>query len=169
MNTINSFNKVVDDIRPEEPLSEEAMGILMSIILNGGDPKISEVVTPDHEILNDMPQAKAFMLRIHNLTDLKLTLGAVIMVALHIESFGDATMYAYYLHRKCNPDTIVTADNLSSDVFPWGMLSKTQRNKMWGAQKIDKDDAKEDIGNPIAMGHDNLLDYAGVWESVITI
>ena len=169
MELIDKFNRIVVAISPDQPLADEAMEIMVMVLMGGGNPVFSELATSNHEILQEMPQAKAFMLRLERLTEIKITVGALLMIATNIESFGDATMYAYYLHRRCNPNVIITTDVLSTKIFPWGMLSREQRNKMWAAQKISKEINREEIGGAVGLGADNLLDYAGVCESKITV
>lgn len=171
MDVIDKFNRFVDTVHPDQPLSEDAMEIMIMVMMSGNDPmfsdnnnKFTEIVTSDHELLDQMPQAKVFVLRIEQLTGLKLTVGAMLMMAVNIETFGDSTMYAYYLHRKCNPDKIITVDLLSTDIFPMGMLSKEQRHKMWELQKITKDVSRDELEGAIGLGADNMLDYAGLWK-----
>jgi hypothetical protein len=89
-------------------------------------------------------------------------LGAVLFIGLHLKNFGDAVMYAYYLHRKCEPDSLVNVDLLSMEIFPMGMLSEDQKSYIWENQKTSR---KEMRGYEMVMlGEDNLLDYAVTWE-----
>ena len=164
MEKLKKFNELVDKTNPDQPLEKDAMGILLSVLMEKTD-KFKEIVSKEHEILKLAPQLKVFVMRVEALTSLKLTLGALLMIALHIETFGDAVMYAYFLHRKCKPDETLTADNLSLNIFPWGMLSKKQRREMWDAQKINSDKMKGE--KMIAYGFDNLLDYEITWEKKV--
>ena len=157
---LKKFNEIVDNINPDQPLDKEAMGIIMSIMMDKTD-KSNEIITSEHVILKEAAQLKVFILRLEILTSLKLTLGALIMIGLYIETFGDAVMYAYYLHRKCT-DEILTVENLSMNIFRWGMLTKPQLREMWDAQKTTNEETKG--VQQIGYGYDNLLDYALTWE-----
>jgi len=160
MKKLDEFNKIVDSISPNQPLTGEGMEILMNILLDKTD-KFNEIISSKHELAQSAPQLNIFVVRIEVLTSLKLTLGALIMIAHNIESFGNAVMYAYYLHRKCIPN-ILTVEYLSEHIFPMGMISKEQHKKMWKAQKINND---EMIGQKkVGLAYDNLLDYIITWE-----
>lgn len=161
MKKLKKFNAIVDNINPDLPLDKEAMGIIMGIMINKTE-KFNEIISTKHEMLIEAPQLKVFVMRIEFLTSLKLTFGALLMIGLHIETFGDAVLYAYYLHRKCNPDETLTVDNLSMNIFPWGMLTKEQKHEMWDIQKVTSDEMKGQ--QAIGYGIDNLLDYQITWE-----
>ena len=161
MEKLKKFNTLIDSTNPDLPLNKEAMGILMGMLLETTD-KFNEIITLEHEILKSAPQLNVFVMRVEGLTSLKLTLGALLMIGLHIETFGDAVMYAYYLHRKCKANETLTVENLSMKIFPWGMLTKKQRRELWDAQKTDSDEMKDQ--KMVAYGFDNLLDYEITWE-----
>ncbi len=67
---------------------------------------------------------QVFLKRLEVMTSIKMTLGALIMLVLRMESPGAAVMYAFYLHYKLPENILVTMDVFSKQLFPWGMFSK---------------------------------------------
>lgn len=97
---------------------------------------------------------QVFLKRIEVMTTLKISLGGLIILSLHLTSPGTAVMYAYYLYYKLPENTLVTLNIISEKLFPWGFFSDKQLNDIWDAQKVS---AKE-FG-----GTDNMIDYEIVW------
>jgi hypothetical protein len=166
MERLKKFNKVVDNITPNQALSKEVMGYLASMLLSK-DGTFDQVVTSDFPDFKEMKGIQALLKRIEHLTTLKMSLGATLLIGNYIKNFGEAVVYAFYLNRKCEPGTLVTVD-VFSDIFPWGMLSEKQIEDIWKAQKVHGEKNKKEVEKLKLYGvGDNLLDYAGTWEKEV--
>lgn len=97
---------------------------------------------------------QVFLLRLKAMTSLKMTLGALIILCMHMPSPGAAVMHTFYLHYKLKDYTLITLKVLSEQLFPWGMFSEQQLNDIWDAQKV----SSKEFG-----GTDNMIDYPEVW------
>jgi hypothetical protein len=93
---------------------------------------------------------------------MKISLGAFLMIAIHLESAGIAVMYAYYISQKLPKNSFIDIDEASTKLFPWGFFSEEQLNAMWDAQKVRPDDGLDEC--TCYGAHDNLLDYVEFWE-----
>jgi len=94
---------------------------------------------------------------LENLTTHRITLDALIILSQYMESPG-----IYYINSKLKPNTLITLDVISMDLFPWGFFSKEQLNRIGGLQKVKK----EDIDKSVDVCHgspDNMLDYNETW------
>jgi hypothetical protein len=124
--------------------------------------KDSEIYKHFKPLIESFP-SQIFLKRLAGLTELRMTLGALIILSLYMKNPGICAMYAYYLYHKLPPNTLITLDKFSINLFPWGMFSKAQLDKIWDAQKRESEDETKDctcIGAP-----DNLLDYLETWKS----
>jgi len=124
-----------------------------------------ELIDKNSEIYNHFkPLITAFPIQIFlnrvKFAELKITLGAAILLAEHVAVPGKAVMYAYYLYSKLTPGTLITADVFSTKLFPWGMFSEEQLDEIWDLQKVDSKTMPE---NTCFGAHDNLLDYLQTW------
>jgi len=107
-------------------------------------------------------QMQVFLKRLEHLAKLKISFGAFIMIALHLNNAGDAVMHAYYLFHKLPKNSFVGVDEVAKVLFPWGFFSEEQLHEIWDEQKVRVDDGLDECtcyGAP-----DNLLDYAEFWE-----
>jgi hypothetical protein len=168
MKQLEDFQKMVDDLRPEQPLTEENTMMFMQLMMSK-DPKLEELLTTDNEMMqhNEMQVPNIFLSRLQSLSTLKITTGAAIAIFINLSSAGSAVMYAYYLHRKCAPDSTVTLDTITKDLFPWGVISEKQMEELWDAQKLWSAEEEEEAA-PLQcyMVKDNLLDYVGTWKEL---
>jgi len=106
-------------------------------------------------------QMQVFLSRLKHMTSLKITLGAFIMIAQHLDSAGVAVMLAFYIHNKLPANTVVDINVASMELFPFGFFSNEQLNQIWDEQKVKS----TDISKYTCVGaHDNLLDYKEMWE-----
>ena len=154
---------------PNTPMTEEETMVAMKLMMSGDKTfqtpideldTESEVYKHFKPLLDDfLPQV--FLKRLEHLTSLRITLGALIMIAQHLQSPGNAVMYVFYLHTKLPENTVVTINEISMDLFPWGFFSQEQLQTIWDAQKVRSDECKEltCIGAP-----DNMLDYVENWK-----
>ena len=88
-------------------------------------------------------------------------MGVLAMIMQRINSVGDVVMYAYYIHRKLDPNTVVDLNVFSTQLFPYGMFSTEQLRQIWDSQKVT---SKEMEGFTCIGAYDNLLDYKEMWE-----
>lgn len=113
--------------------------------------------------LIDAFQIQVFLKRLKHLTTLRITLGALVVMAEHIgASAGVAVMYAYYVHHKLKPNTLITLEVIANELFPWGFFSEEQLLLMWDEQKVLPKDGLDEYtccGAP-----DNLIDYVECWK-----
>lgn len=168
MKKLEEFKERVDALRPDQQLSEENTMMLMQLMISK-DPKLDEVMTPDNEMLQhgEMVIPKIFISRLESLSTVKITAGAAIAIFINLTSAGSAVMYAYYLHRKCEPDSVVTIDTISKNLFPWGVISEKQMEELWDAQKLwTKEEEEEAEPLQCYMVPDNLIDYVGAWKEI---
>ncbi|MDX1286299.1 MAG: hypothetical protein R3182_14870 [Draconibacterium sp.] len=158
---IKKLEKIIEGIRPDCPLTDEQIeGQLM--LLMSSTPHLTQIITPNSSLLEDDPGMEAFVRRLDALTSLKITLRATLFIGLHIKTFGDAVIYAYYLHRKCEPDSVITLEFLVENIFPMGVLSDDQKSYIWENQKTSREEMRG--YEMVMMGVDNLLDYKVTWE-----
>lgn len=155
---------------PQTPMSEEETRLAL-FLMTSKDSNINcdiNEVDKSSEIyqhfkpLIDAFQMQVFFKRLEHLTSLRITLGAFLMIAQHLNSAGSAVMHAYYLHTKLPANTLVGVTEVSMQLFPWGFFSDEQLKTIWDAQKVRQDD-KLDVCTCYGA-HDNLLDYIEIWK-----
>jgi len=110
----------------------------------------------------DAFQLQVFLKRLEHMAKLKISLGAFIMIAQHLNSPGDAVMYAYYMFHKLPANCFVGIEEVSVKLFPWGFFSEEQLKAIWDAQKVRVDDGLDEC--TCYGAHDNLLDYVEFWQ-----
>lgn len=161
--------KAFENNSPHTELTEEETKVLLSIILSKEESlnidinqldKKSEIYVHFKPLIDSF-QAQVFLKRLEGLSTVKMSLGALIMLLQYMNSAGSCVMYAYYIHSKLAPNTLVDMDTFSIKLFPWGMFSREQLNSIWDAQKVKHDDGLE--GCNCIGAHDNLLDYEETW------
>lgn len=161
---ISIFNKH----NPQTQMTKDETMFMMNAMLSE-DPnyscdindmdKESELYTHFQPLLESFT-AQVFLKRIEAMTTLKMSIGALVVLMHHMESPGNAVMYAFRLHDKLPKNSIVTVDKLA-EVFPWGFYSETQLTEIWDAQKVAMDDRK---GYTCVGAQDNMIDYLEIWE-----
>lgn len=169
MKKLDDFKKLVDKTNPDKPMDEETMGIFLSMIMaEKTDPKFMEVMTLEDESLKSdaMWVPKIFVSRLNELSTVRLTRAAAISIIVNLTSAGSAVMFAYYIHRKCAPDSLVTMETLG-EIFPMGFFSEKQLEQLWEAQKLMSPESQEKaVHLGCYMVKDNLLDYVGTWKEI---
>ena len=163
MKKLLAFKQKVDSLLPDKELNEEEAKIIASILLSNDSKFDVEITSKDPDIAN-VSGFQIFLKRLEGLTDLKITRGALICIGIHFENPGQAVMYAYYLNRKCEPNTTVTVDTITKKLFPWGMISNKQHEELWDAQKLVGDEIEQAEVLERYGAYDNLLDYKLTWE-----
>jgi hypothetical protein len=163
------IDRIFEKILPQTPMKKEDAGVLMNLLM-ANDPdmnidindldKNSEIYKHFEPVINSF-LAQVFLKRIEYFTTLKMSLGALVLMLLYIESPGDSTIYTYYLHGKLAPNTLMTLDVFAMQAFPWGVFSPEQLREIWDAQKRKEDD---DVTKCVGA-HDNLLDYLETWKT----
>ena len=142
--TMNRVGKLFQDVEPDTIMSEEEMRVMMGIMLSK-EPAFKQSIDDldkESEIykhfkpLLDGFQLQIFLTRLKHVAKMRITLGAFIMLAQHLESTGTAVMYAYYCWLKLAPHTLITSDVVAEDLFPMGFFSDKQLNSLWDAQKL---------------------------------
>lgn len=163
------LENIFDSVCPVTELSQEESRIFMHVLLTADKNLMLPVDEVDKNSdtykelkpLLDAFQVKVFLMRLKKLTNLKITLGALILLAQHFNSASDAVMYAYYLHYKLPANTLVTTNIIAKNLFSFGFFSELQLAELWNKQKViltDGLDECECIG-----AYDNLLDYLECW------
>ena len=107
-------------------------------------------------------QLQVFLMRLRHMTSLRITLGAFIVIAQHLNSAGVAVMYAFYLHNKLPKNTLIDINTIALRLFPYGFFSEEQLREIWEEQKARTNDNID--GYSLIGAHDNLLDYKEIWE-----
>ena len=158
-----------EENKPNTSMDEDETKFMFNILLSkepefskeiGELDKESEIYKHFKPLINGF-QMQIFLKRLEHLTTLRITFGAFLLIALHLENAGSAVMHAFYLHHKLPLNTLVTTNEVTMDLFPWGFFSKEQLNAIWNAQKVRPDDGLDEChcyGAP-----DNLLDYVEIW------
>lgn len=174
---MNRIAKLFEDNQPNTEMSADEMRMMMGILMSN-EPAFTTPVDEldkDSEIykhfkpLLDGFQLQVFLTRLKHVAKLRITLGAFILIAQHLESAGTAVMYVYYLWLKLKPHTLITTNVLCEDLFPWGFFSTEQLNSIWSAQKITAEERElrkksELTLTPVMFdGSDNLIDFQESW------
>ena len=163
------MKKTVVFPKPNSPLSEEESMLLIGILMSGKDElnipideidKDSEFYEQIKPQLNEF-EVQVFLKRLEVLTSLKMTMGALAMFAQRFNTVADVVMYAFYLHLKLEPNSVVDLEVYTTKLFPFGMFSAEQMREIWESQKVIKEDMK---GFSCYGAPDNLLDYKEIWE-----
>jgi len=163
MKLLEDFNSKVDELRPNKPLDEDVFKFFIAMGMSK-DEKVKEEVTRDDPEFEGAQGIQIFLSRLELLTTLKITRGAAIAIGSNIDTPGMAVLYAYYLNRKCEPNSTITIDDVANTLFPWGMISDDQHRELWEAQKIITTEEEEEAKALQQYGvHDNLLDYKLTW------
>jgi hypothetical protein len=169
MNYIDRIDKAFENNVPKTPMTVKDSKILMSLLMSKDNnmnidinelDKNSEIYQHFEPLINSF-LAQIFLKRMEALTTLKMSLGALIMLLMYIDSPGNAVIYLYYLQGKLAPNTLVTLNIYSIKAFPWGVFNKNQLIKIWDAQKRKPED---EVSKQIALAGDNLLDYLETWK-----
>ena len=153
---------------PRTPMTEDETHFFMNILLSGESELNADVNELDKESetykhfkpLIESFVAKVFLKRLELLTTLKMSVGALIILMMHMESPGACVMYAFYLHHKLPPNTLVTVGTFA-EAFPWGFFSNKQLIEIWDIQKVGNDDMPEEWH--CHGGRDNAIDYTETW------
>jgi hypothetical protein len=155
--------------RPSEPMTEEETTFFFNIFMSKEPEFSNDINELDKEselykhfkpLINGF-QMQIFLKRLEHLTTLRITFGAFLLIALHLESAGSAVMHAFYLHHKLPLNTLVTTTHISMELFPWRFFSEEQLSRIWDAQKVRPDDGLD--GCHCYGAPDNLLDYVEIW------
>lgn len=169
---MNRIVKLFEDNKPNTEMSAEEMKVMMGILLS----KEPAFKTPIDELDKDTEiykhfkpllegfQLQVFLTRLKLVAKMRITLGAFVMIAQHLESAGTAVMYVYYIWLKLKPHTLITDSVVAEDLFPMGFFSDEQLNSMWDAQKVNADDNVKSLTPIMFSGSDNLIDYQQSWE-----
>ena len=154
---------------PNTPMSEQEIEIAINLMMSKDEnlnkdlnelDKESEIYKHFKPLINGF-QMQIFLKRLEHMAGLKITLGAFIMIAQHLNSAGEAVMYAYYLFYKLPANILIGTDEVSIKLFPWGFFSEEQLRNIWDKQKVRPDDGLDEL---TCYGtHDNLLDYFEYW------
>lgn len=147
---------------PNTPMSEDettayinmllSKDSIFSVDLNDADKNNSTYLHFNELIEAFVPQV--FLGRLKGMTSLKMSLGALIILSMHMPSPGAAVMLTFYLHYKLPDYTLITLKVISEKLFPFGMFSEEQMSDIWSAQKV----SSKKYG-----GSDNMIDYLEVW------
>lgn len=148
---------------PITPMSEDETMAYMGMLMSNDpvfDVDLKEVDTENPNYQHFKPLIDEFVIqvflkRLENMTSLKISLGALIILAMHMPSPGAAVMLTFYLHYKLPENTLVTLNVIAEKLFSFGMFSDEQLNSIWDAQKV----SSEEFG-----GTDNMIDYEIVWK-----
>lgn len=156
--------------KPCTPMTEDETRFMFNILLSK-DPEFSKEIgelDKESELYKHFEplikgfQMQIFLKRLEHLTSLRITFGAFLIIATHLENAGSAVMHAFYLHDKLPANTLVNTVEVATNLFPWGFFSEEQLEKIWDAQKVKVDDGLDEC---ICYGaHDNLLDYVEFWK-----
>jgi hypothetical protein len=167
------MNRLVEIFKKHNPgtqMSEEETRIAMNLMLS----KEQEFQTPIEELdkttelykhfkpLIEAFQMQVFLSRLKHMTSLRITLGAFIMIAQHLNSAGSAVMHVFYLHHKLPANTLVDINVISMKLFPFGFFSDKQLKEIWDEQKVRPEDGLDDC--TCVGAYDNLIDYAELWK-----
>lgn len=173
---INAMNRerltsIFEKNHPKTPMTEDESKMTIRILMSE-EPELlkdindvdknSEIYKHFEPIINGF-QMRVFLSRLEHHAKLKISFGAFLMIAIHLDSAGTAVMYAYYLFHKKHPaDKFIDITKVTLELFPWGFFSEKQLDEMWKEQKVKADDGLDECtccGAP-----DNLLDYVEFWE-----
>jgi hypothetical protein len=160
--------KIFEKHVPDTPMSEDETMCMMNLLLSKDQNFSCDLEEIDKEseiykyfkLLIEAFQAQLFLSRLKNLTTLKISLGALIILMQHMESPASVVMYVFYLFYIVSENTLITIDKIG-EIFPFGFFSTKQFNEIWNAQKVKIKDCKNYncIGAP-----DNSIDYLETWK-----
>ena len=128
---------MVDNLNPDLPLTEEESEMVMGLLLSDHS-KLKEIVSSDDPEFKTMQGLQIMVKRLEMLSTVKLTVGAALFASFRIINPGQAVLYAYYIHRKCDPNKIIDIDYIIEELFPLGIISDKQHKELWDAQKLSK-------------------------------
>lgn len=158
---VEAFNNTI----PYTPMSEQEMKIFHNII----SAKEQEFSTVVQNVNIDSPvyahfkpliqsfQGQVLLKRLEVFSTVKLTLGAFLSILVNIDKVTSAVMYAFYMHNKVEPNTIITIKEISEVLFPFGFFSEEQLHELWIIQKLTSEERGYNI-------NDNGLDLLYIWE-----
>ncbi len=164
------LTSIFDKNRPSTAMDEDLTNFFLSIMLSKDENLAKDIneVDKESEIYKHFEplikgfQMQVFLKRLEHLAKMKISLGAFLLIAVHLESAGAAVMCAYYTFHKLPKNCFIDVNQVSTKLFPWVFFSKEQLNEMWDEQKVRPDDGLDEChcyGAP-----DNLLDYVEFWE-----
>lgn len=156
--------------RPSTPMTQDETMMFFNIMMSKDEniskdineiDKTSELYKHFEPLIKGF-QMQVFLKRLEHLAKMKISLGAFLIIAIHLESAGNAVMYAYYMFHKLPKNSFISVDVVGSTLFPWGFFSEKQLSEIWKEQKVRPDDGLDEC--TCYGAHDNLLDYTEFWE-----
>ena len=102
------LTSIFDKNRPSTAMDEDLTNFFLSIMLSKDENLAKDIneVDKESEIYKHFEplikgfQMQVFLKRLEHLAKMKISLGAFLITAIHLESAGSAVMYAYYMFHK---------------------------------------------------------------------
>ncbi len=171
-NTMNKerLTSIFDKYHPNTPMTEGENMFTIRLMFSTDEnlrkdineiDKESEIYKYFEPLINGF-QMQVFLKRLEHLAKMKISLGAFLITAIHLESAGSAVMYAYYMFHKLPKNCFIGIEEVGTKLFPWGFFSEEQLKAMWSEQKVKLEDSLDECTCYCAP--DNLLDYKEFWE-----
>ena len=157
---------IFDKIKPNSSINNDEMQMLLDL-MSSDDPNLNlELCDVDKEsivymhnksIIEDI-EVQSFLFRINNFTQLKLTLSGLLAIIRHLNRINATIIYAYYLHLKFPPNTIIDVSKIVTEAFPYGFYSDNQIDIIWNV--FNTQNYKD---NDSECTFKNMLDYYDNW------
>lgn len=165
MKKLDDLKSLFDNLKPNKLLDEDQMTGLTGMVLSKR-PLFSEVATSDNPEFKpeEFIMLKILLKRLEVKSTVKITFGVAILLASEMMNPGQAVTYAYYIHRKMKPNSVVDLMTFSTQLFPYGFISDEQHKEIYEAQVLNIKEKEEAAPLGCHMAHDKLLDYNGTWE-----
>ena len=146
---MNYNDKVIEAFKTNQPdteLTMEDAKLLISMLMSKDEnldkcvndlDKSSEIYIHFQPLIDSFV-SQVFLKQVEVCTNLKISLGALIVLLLYMENPRNAVIYTYYLDYKLEPNTLVTLKVFGEKAFPWGMFSPVQLDNIWDAMQPEK-------------------------------
>ena len=151
-------------------LTKEEAEILVRICLNENeineDKKLLDLLNNDN---SPDSMAKVVYQRIKSFHTYQISPSvALLLEMLVVKNFGSSTMICAYLQYKSHNLGVKIIDGyvFCKDIFPFGIPTDEELNRLWNLQKLDPDllEKRESM-----FESDNGLDYKVTYESIMDI
>lgn len=135
-----------------------------------GEDKLNE----DKEVLEllegkpNPSMATVVYKRVNAIHTYTITPTVALLSEIVVKSFGNSTMLCAYLQYKAHQLGVKTinAEVFCRDIFPWGVPTEDELQRLWDLQKLDPELLKN---RKSMFKPDNGLDYKITYESIMKI
>lgn len=159
--------KIFNSQKPRTPMESEMTMMMLKLMLlknDDFDKDINEIDKKGKAYNHFRPVIESVFIKIFltrlKFVNLKINLGALLILSEYFTTPAKAVMYVFYLFYNLPENTLITINTIG-ELFDNGFFSEEQLNHIWNKQKVGK---KDRIDHTCIGAPDNMIDYLEVWK-----